>query len=206
MTRLKLIILVALVLSFGAGTLVGMGRARVHPGDRPGFEELNLSSDQERQMREIWSGLMERAPERFGQRRAIEDRYRGEALALLTPDQRTRYDELEKKLSQELEVLDAQREALFTDAVNRTRAVLTPDQAAKYDEMIRQHRPPGPGHGPRGDGPGGKHGGPPMPSLLGPRGPMGPGHGPGGPGRMRGGPWREDGKGAPPGTKPVGDM
>ena len=104
-------------------------------------------------MRDIWSQVMDGVPRSFDRFRDLQQQFRKDALALLTPEQRAKYEDLEKHYRDQLARLDADREARFNQAVAKTKQILTPEQAAKYDDLI-SHRPgPGADAGPPGPPP-----------------------------------------------------
>ena len=114
---------------------------------------LNLTPEQQEKMREIWKPRdRENDP-----RRQARDERDAALMALLTPEQKTKYDEIQKNFQDRLSAIDKQFKDEFTDKVNRTREILTPEQRIKYDEFISRHQPPFE-HGPRDRGDHGDHG------------------------------------------------
>ncbi|HZZ43513.1 MAG TPA: hypothetical protein VFE58_11295, partial [Tepidisphaeraceae bacterium] len=189
MKQWKLLVALAMCLAFIAGAVIGLGRSRLQqqnsvdildhgPGGGPPeihlSEELNLSSQQRQQMRDIWESLMQDGPRLDQQRWDLEKNYRDEAQSLLTPDQKQKYDSIQAEYQQASKKLDTERHQNFTAAVEKTKALLTPDQRQKYDQILARHHGPddpgGPGNGPGGGPPhgfGGPHPDHDSPDLLG---------------------------------------
>jgi Spy/CpxP family protein refolding chaperone len=172
MTRTKAILAAAFLLAFAAGTSVGLFASRPAvsqplprpAGPRGGPEsflarELNLSKDQQEQMRKIWSEVMGpggRGP--FDRRSALAQDRDQAVLALLTEEQRVKYDAILQDHAAKLEALSQERKRAFENAVERTKEILTPEQAAKYEELMKKQRDRGPGGPPGFSGPGGPPG------------------------------------------------
>lgn len=188
MNRIRLIVIIGFALAFAAGGTVGMLAAsdgRRRPRRRPGpgrhlAKELGLTAEQQAQMRKIWSEAMGgQARQQWRDRRMALYRQRTEAIeALLTDEQRARYEEIFAEHAREMEKINQERHGLVQDAVERTKKILTEEQAKKYDEMRKTGR--------RGPGSfrGGRRGGPR--TRPGPRGPLGMGPGRfGRPGHLR---------------------
>jgi len=171
MTRTKAILVVAFLLAFAAGTSVGLFATKAPPAsppprpDRPNSfleRELNLTVEQKEQMKTIWSDVM--APGGRGQfdRRAALAQERDQAVvALLTEEQRSRYDAVLKDYADKVEALQQDRKRAFDEARERTKAILTPEQAEKYDQLMKRPPERGPGGGgPSARGPRHRHSGP----------------------------------------------
>lgn len=168
----KLIVAIGMFLAFIAGTLIGVGGTRLHSRSAddfgpPGFggppemrlsEQLNLSPDQQNQMRDIWEKLMQDGPALDQQQRDLHEKYRDSFLSLLTPDQKQKYDAFQSDYQRELTQLDTTRRNNFLAAIEKTKSLLTPEQREKYEQIMSRHggpfdekHGPGPHHGPHGD-------------------------------------------------------
>jgi Spy/CpxP family protein refolding chaperone len=164
----KLMVLVGFCIAFAAGMVVGVNRRTIHPsaassthtppttsGMRgPGgylAKELNLTPDQQEQLRQIWSDVARRAR---GEREELRRQYRKqreEAIAAIIPaDQKKQYQQIQDEFTQKMEELDRQWRASFEDAVAKTKPILTPEQRAKYEEMLKRNQWDRSGHD-RGD-------------------------------------------------------
>ena len=137
-------------------------------------------------MRKIWSEVMRSdAMQQLRQRMSALHRRRAEAFeALLTDEQREKYNQILADHDREMEQIGQERRRLVQEAVERTKQILTEEQAKKYEEMRKTGRR---GRGPGGlPGPfrGGRRVGPR--TRPGPRGPLGMGPGRfGRPGHLR---------------------
>jgi len=155
MTRTKVLLIVAAVVTFAAGAAVGLSFSRARHGPHgPSWlaAELGLTDLQQEQMREIWSEVMSKTfRNRWEQRRAIAEQRDQAILDLLTEEQRTRYDAILQEYTHKREEMEQQREQAFKEAVERTKQILTPEQAAKYEELLKKRPERGPGdrHGGR---------------------------------------------------------
>ncbi len=170
MNRIRVLVVLGFALAFAAGGSVGVlvrtddtrqQKPRRAPGQRLA-EELGLSSEQQQQMRKIWSEVMRgEAMGQLRQRRSELYRKRTEAFeTLLTDQQREQYQQILDEHARQMEQIDRDRQRLIQQAVERTKAILTESQAKKYEEMRteRGHRR-GPGGRPHGPfGPGGRGG------------------------------------------------
>ncbi|MBP7933393.1 MAG: Spy/CpxP family protein refolding chaperone [Phycisphaerae bacterium] len=167
MTRLTVVI--GFLVAFIAGLMVGMERrpapstawpASTQPSRPPrGWwaAELNLTSTQQEQMRQIW---LEAA--RFGGREQEERRrqYRqardNAIVALIRPEDAAKHEQILKDYAEQTAALDREWRNSYDQAVERTKSILTPEQREQYEMFLKRH-PPGPtgrgewDRGPRGD-------------------------------------------------------
>lgn len=174
MTRTRIALLLSFALVFAAGATLGRLTARTkHPPRRGSWltEELDLSPQQQEQMRAIWSDVMGQVHRTHGEQRGMLATERDEALRqLLTDEQRQRYEQVLDEYERKLRLLSEQRGAAFQEGVARTKEMLTPDQREKYERMqenMREHR----GRRPRRGGPPRMDGRGPSPHPDGPEGP-----------------------------------
>jgi Spy/CpxP family protein refolding chaperone len=166
MTKIKAILIVSFVVTFAAGAAVGMLVARLdlRPHGPSWLEaELNLTSRQREQMHNIWSEVMGSVMrQRFEQGRALRQERDQAIAALMTDEQRPRYEAILNEYARKDGELSEQRKQAFDEAVRRTKEILTAEQAAKYEELMK--RQPDRGFGP----PRGGRRGPPPGSPPGP--------------------------------------
>lgn len=165
MSKTKIILAVTFLLVFAAGAVVGTVRPLVPgashhggPGESRGSwiaRELSLTPDQQEQMRRIWAEQAPGTRERdHGDRRREFQRQRDDAIkAMLTDEQRTKYDAIQKEYTDHLADLSKERQAAFQQAVERTKAILTPQQVEKYDALLKKRTEGGGPGGPGGGGP-----------------------------------------------------
>jgi hypothetical protein len=162
--RVKSVVVGSFLLALCAGTLMGVGVARLSdraavPTTRPQpalVSELKLRPDQQQQMEAIWSEAMQTAGPRFMDRRKAIQEERDSAIAeLLPPAMLAGYDKILDKYRASLDALSAERQKTIEDAEAKTLAILDSGQREKYKEIMKQRdggRHGGPGR--RGGGPG----------------------------------------------------
>jgi len=144
-TKTRIVMLVSFAVVFAAGMAAGLLLARsARPAHRRSWltSELDLTSEQREQMREIWSWPDPRSPMRspFERRRAIRE-WRDEAVrALLTDEQKVRHDELMLQYERKLAELTEERRKAFEEKVERTKGILTESQRKKYEELLEKGR------------------------------------------------------------------
>jgi Spy/CpxP family protein refolding chaperone len=155
MTKIKAILIVSFLVTFAAGGAAGLLVASLHHGPHgPSWlaAELDLTSAQREQMDKIWSEVMgAMGRQRFEQSRALRQERDQAIAALMTDEQRPRYEAVLKDYTRKDGELSDQRKQAFKEAIKRTKEILTPDQAAKYDALMAKQRERGfgPPHGGR---------------------------------------------------------
>lgn len=164
MNKARLILFGSFLVAFAAGVSAGLlvSHLRVPP-KRPSWlaSKLNLTPQQQEQMGRIWR---EKSPQNHRQARAaLQEKRDSEITALLSEEQRLRYDAVLKEYANGLGKLSQERAKAFQQSVEQTISILTPEQASRYKAMLNE----------RHDGKGGPPGGPgPWPNR--PRRPGGP--------------------------------
>ena len=142
MTKTKIILVVCFLVTFAAGGVVGWSVLRPdHPPRGPSWltAELDLTDQQREQMHNIWSEVMGATMRQHGdQSKALRQERDQAVIALLTDEQKTRYDAIYKEYLRKEAELSDQRKQAFDEAVKRTMQILTPEQAAKYEELMKK--------------------------------------------------------------------
>jgi Spy/CpxP family protein refolding chaperone len=170
MSKAKALLAVAFVLVFAAGVLVGMSRQpRANAGPAPrsddhkGFlvKALNLTPEQDEQMKGTWSGVDKLRRQVWDKRRKLDQDRQEAILNLLTGEQHLIYDQIHQEYLQHLDEMDKQVQQAVSEANEKTRSILTAPQLEKFEKLQReheQHRPrrqrpsPGPTTGPVAEG------------------------------------------------------
>lgn len=144
----RVILIVCFLIAFAAGLAVGIQSRRPGPppGDRPGRHsgwlagELNLTPQQQEQLKVIWSETAMRGG------REREDRHRecsrdrdAQIAELVRPEDRPKYDEIMRKHAERKAALDREWRSAFDAAVEKTKQILTPEQRVKYETMLKHH-------------------------------------------------------------------
>ena len=170
MAKAKLLLVLAFVVVCAAGVVVGTAMDRhvrpvpvAEPPHGP-FAPLGLSSDQEKALKQAWEPVGKFRGEMFHKRHELDDQRWAAVQAMFTPEQKTKFDDIQAAYKKQLKELDGEFSARVESAVNATKTILTPEQFQKWTDMRKQHD-----HGPGHD-----MGGPP-PGMSGMGGP--PGHG-----------------------------
>lgn len=167
MTRLTVVI--GFVVTFVAGLMVGMERrsaaplapqASTQPSRPPRgwwVGELNLTPDQQEQMRQIWSEAARFGGREQEDRRRLYRQERDDAIvALIRPEDAAKHEQILRDYAEKMAALDSEWRSSYENAVERTKRILTPVQREQYETILKRH-PPGPGgprerdRGPRGD-------------------------------------------------------
>lgn len=141
MTSLKLAIVIGFSLMFAAGLTIGRShQPALSPRTNRSWlsSQLNLTPSQEQQMRQIWS---EAATAQADNRQYRElDRQRSESIrALLTPEQRSQLDQINRDHDAQVAALNAQRDHIVQEANAKTREILDDQQRLKFDEIENAH-------------------------------------------------------------------
>ena len=167
MSKARLVVIAGFCIAFAAGIAAGLALARTRGGrlERRSWltGQLDLTTEQREQMRQIWSEVM---GDRRAQRRALREERDKAIQDLLSDKQKTEYEEVMQEYARKSEAMNEARRTAFDQAVERTKAILTEEQRVKYekvlDERAERRGRGGPGGGFRRHRPGGRDGdGPP---------------------------------------------
>jgi Spy/CpxP family protein refolding chaperone len=153
MAKAKLILIIAFVITLVAGVAAGFAvRPFFHihqPPPHNRFPDLKLTAEQAAKMHEIWDAVMRSSRETQNKQRQAFLKERDEAIrAMLTQEQKAKYDEILKDYSGEIAELGKAREKAFQEAVEKTKLILNAEQQKKYEEWLKnwreERRPGGP--------------------------------------------------------------
>lgn len=140
MSKAKVVTILAFLITFGAGIVAGMA-VRDHmakPAERSWLgRELNLTPEQEEQMRTIWAGVRDGGRQAGDRREALRRERDEKVRALLTDEQKAAYEALLQDYAARSAELNKERDARYQEAVRRTKEILTPEQGVKYDELLK---------------------------------------------------------------------
>jgi Spy/CpxP family protein refolding chaperone len=146
----RAVVITGFLIAFAAGLVVG---TRVHPkvetpATRPVHRggwlasDLNLTPQQQEEMKRIWSDTASGDRQGRDERRRDLARQRDEAIkAIVRPEDKQRYEEILRTYDTDSAALAREGRADFQKAVERTKQILTPDQRARYEEFLRRHDP-----------------------------------------------------------------
>lgn len=158
------------VLVLAAGVVVGRLWTRLPlvaapppPGQERSWiaDQLNLTTDQRKQMDAIWAETKQKMAATFDQHHGLDHERDAAIRNLLNDEQKAAYDKIVAEYRAKRAQMDKQRDQLIHDAEERSRALLDASQQKQWDELTKlmhqHHGPHGPPGGP-GSGPGSGHG------------------------------------------------
>lgn len=167
MRMTKFALVLAFLVVMAAGAVVGMAvdrsmlRAQAPqvepPRTRPAFPQFpKISPEQKAKIDEIWAAVDALRYQRFSARHELDVKRAQEIQALLTPDQKEKYEGIQTSYRQDVQKLEQNLQDAVKKAEEQTRAVLNDEQRAQYDKWraAMSNR-----HGPNRNGPG-RNGGP----------------------------------------------
>jgi LTXXQ motif family protein len=151
----KLIVVIGFVIAFASGWVVALkthmaspAESQVAPGastspgpGRHGWltTELNLRPDQQEQMKKIWSDTAHRGRQEMEDRRRAFRKERDDAIAaLVRPEDRAKYEQIQKSYAEHNAQLERESRASFQSAVEQTKRILDPAQQQKYDQILKR--------------------------------------------------------------------
>ena len=139
--RLMLILIAAFAVTLAAGLVGGYAvRSYTHRPARR-FPDLKLTAEQTGKMDEIWNAVMRDARKLQSEQRQALQKQREEAVrALLTEEQKLKYDGVLKDYAGRMAELGKAREKTFQEAVEKTKLILNPEQQKKYEEWLKSWR------------------------------------------------------------------
>jgi Spy/CpxP family protein refolding chaperone len=149
-TKLQILLIGITVIALSAGIVAGILAARLpvaraaqttadasSVGEGSLSQELDLTPDQQAQMRSIWEPVRGHVHETFQYAQRLQ-KERDEALvALLNDEQKARFEKISQDFANRFQELSKSRDRTFTDAVQKTRRLLNDIQRKKYDEILK---------------------------------------------------------------------
>ena len=149
MTKAKLILIIAFVVTLAAGVVVGFTiRSLSHRPPMPfvgggplphnHLPDLKLSAEQKAKMDEIWNAVMRDSGKLHSEQRQAFQKQREEAVrAILTEEQKVKYDKILKDYASKMAELGKAREKAFQETVEKTKLILNAEQRKKYEEWLK---------------------------------------------------------------------
>jgi len=146
----KYVTIAGFLIAFAAGLVVGFevrrqtAQANAPAATRPsrhGFltAELNLSPEQQEQMKAIWSEAAHRGGREQDERRRQYRKERDDAIAaLIRPDDKPRFEAAGKLYTERMAGMEKEWRASFAAAVEKTKQILTPEQRQKYEDLLKK--------------------------------------------------------------------
>jgi hypothetical protein len=143
----RLILFATFVLVLLAGIVLGrlwgrLPERRLAPDSSPSWlaDQLNLTQEQRQKMDAIWAEARKELGDGMKARRDLEKQQADAIVALLTPAQKSDYDQIVQNFRDKREKLDRKRELMIHDAEVRSRALLNDRQAKTWDEVNQRWR------------------------------------------------------------------
>ncbi|MGO8702765.1 MAG: Spy/CpxP family protein refolding chaperone [Candidatus Brocadiia bacterium] len=147
--RLMLILIAAFAVTMAAGFVVGYTIPSSTRRAPRRFPDLKLTAEQTGKMDEIWNAVMRDSRKVQSEQRQALQKQREEAVrAMLTEEQKIKYEGVVKDYQAKMAELGKTREKTFQEAVEKTKLILNPEQRTKYEEWLKswrdERRPSGP--------------------------------------------------------------
>ena len=161
MKRVTTLLVLVFAIALSAGVVAGRLASRLPASSTPQAdasdhswlaEELQLTREQSDQMRNIWEEVRGISGECYDQASGLQKQREDEIGALLSPDQKVRYNELTIKYQNKMNALTASRQKAFDQAVQSTMKILSPEQQQRYEQILKDRVGHGSGAGPGPNG------------------------------------------------------
>jgi uncharacterized membrane protein len=145
--RIIILLIVVPVLTLGAGVVAGMLASRL-PASSSAMtmqqrtllvEQLDLSSAQHDQMRQIWENAQAKVQRTYEQAEDLQSKREQALIALLTDEQKAKFEPVAKDYAARRAELDKTRDTVFQDAVSNSKALMNDSQQKKYDQILSSH-------------------------------------------------------------------
>jgi len=157
--RFEIILILVTVLSLGAGLMAGLLTSRLPVGPAtqpvpvisnpldhtPLVQELNLTTEQREQMKQIWESAKTGAIRTYTDAENLQKDRDDAILQILSEEQKAQFQRIAKDYADRYGQLQASRNKVFDQAVEKTLALLNDTQKAKYREILRTHVGPSAG-------------------------------------------------------------
>ena len=149
-TGVKILLIGLTALGLSAGVVAGMLVSRL-PSTGAGAEqrpasvssiasplaELDLTPEQEQQMKIIWEGVRRDVDGCFKQARNLQNERDDAIVKLLTEDQKAKFAEIAERFHNRDVSITKDRQNLLDNAIQRTRKLLNDEQRKKYDQILQ---------------------------------------------------------------------
>jgi Spy/CpxP family protein refolding chaperone len=158
----KLVVIIGFCVAFAAGLTVGLSRQRgvdqtaapAAPTSRPSHRgssflasELNLTPEQQEQLKHIWESSGGGRSEHEKRRAELREKRDAAMEALIPAQDKPKFQQAMDDYRAGLDGMDREMRDRFRKNVDETKKVLTPEQRVKYEEFVKTHSPPTSGRG-----------------------------------------------------------
>ena len=149
----KLVVIIGFCVAFAAGLTVGLsGNRAIEPkpaspttqSERHGHRgssflasELNLTTEQQEKMKEIWSRTAKGGRgDHDDRRQELRDKRDADIEALIPASDKEKFQKILADYRAGLDAMDNEARDRFRKSVEETKQILTPEQRAKYEEIL----------------------------------------------------------------------
>lgn len=154
MNGARWLVVFGFVVALAAGAVLGVAQERARRAPAEGSwlaMQLNLTPEQQEQIRQVWSEVQSLSGREYRDRRAALAKEREtQVRALLTDEQRSRFEEILAEYQRKVDALAAERERAVQAAIEKTKMLLDERQRAKYEQLLKEREMGGPPPGERG--------------------------------------------------------
>jgi Spy/CpxP family protein refolding chaperone len=139
--KVAVVLVFMFVLAISAGVVTGRLTSKAPAPTAVGggsllSDELQLTAEQREQMRPIWESVRDTARSCAAEAERVEREHEERLKAILTDEQKARYQQLSEADHSRIAALDAKRKEAFRNAVGQTNKLLREDQRRAYQRII----------------------------------------------------------------------
>jgi hypothetical protein len=141
MNRTQWLIALGFLVALVAGAVLGIAqdRARTRPEkDSWLATELNLSAQQQEQLRTIWETCHKSGRDHRERRETLARERDEQVRALLTEEQKPLYEAILAEYRAKTDALSEERSRAFKEATEKTKALLDSSQRIRYEEILKE--------------------------------------------------------------------
>jgi hypothetical protein len=142
--KLVVILLILMfALALGAGVVAGKLSTRAATPETPAPKRgtlpqvLQLTADQRDKMEAIWEDVRQTSNKRLAEATAIQRQQDDALMAMLTDDQKKKWQDINMQTAGKIAVLDGSRKEAFKKAVDATLKLLNENQRKIYTQIIK---------------------------------------------------------------------
>lgn len=140
----KIHIIISFILIFFAGLAFGLviGLSNKKASKRTWLaQELDLNAEQERKIKEIWLGVVQKTGTTSDEEKLKIAAERDDKVRdILKPEQLLDYSRIQQEFAANIKNLASERKAAMSEAVEQTKKILTEEQRIKYETLLREHK------------------------------------------------------------------
>jgi hypothetical protein len=108
----------------------------VVPGAAPLSVELQLSADQQSQIRQIWEQVQSINESSYDSGQMLNHWRDDQVLKLLNDEQKKAFEKINGQYAERYTAMKAKRDLAFKDAVEKTKQLLNADQRRRYEQIL----------------------------------------------------------------------